>query len=60
MDPFPRMDIFAPVSSCNLFKEFPLGPSNFPTKLNYKASKRTVSDQEILFKNLIHLYKQVA
>ena len=34
IDPLPRIDILAPVSSCSLFKEFPLGPSNFPTKLN--------------------------
>lgn len=34
MDPLPRMDIFAPVSSCNRFMEFPRGPSSFPTKLN--------------------------
>lgn len=40
IDPFPRMDIFTPVSSCNLFMEFPLGPSSFPTKLNCKHRRK--------------------
>ncbi len=34
------MDIFAPVSSCNLFMELPLGPSSFPTKLNCNRGEK--------------------
>lgn len=47
MEPLPRMDIFTPVSSCNLFMEFPRGPSSFPTKLNCnteeKKKQKTIS-----------------
>jgi len=38
MDPFPRMDIFVPVLAWSLLKVLPLGPSNFPTKLNCKRA----------------------
>lgn len=40
IEPLPRMDIFAPVSSCNLFMELPLGPSSFPTKLNCNKERK--------------------
>lgn len=40
IEPLPRMDIFAPVSSCNLFMELPLGPSSFPTKLNCNRGEK--------------------
>lgn len=40
MEPLPRIDIFVMVSSCNLFKEFPFGPNNFPTKLNCKKKNK--------------------
>jgi len=36
IDPRPSIAIFVIVSSCNLFKELPFGPNNFPTKLNWK------------------------
>ena len=43
MDPFPRMAILVIVSSWSLFKEFPFGPSSFPTKLNFwDRNKRDV------------------
>jgi len=34
MEPLPRIAIFVMVSSWSLFRELPLGPSSFPTKLN--------------------------
>jgi len=39
MDPLPRMDIFVPVFAWSLLKVLPLGPSNFPTKLNCEEKK---------------------
>jgi len=39
MEPLPRIAIFVIVSSCSLFRELPLGPSSFPTKLNWNEKK---------------------
>lgn len=39
IDPLPKMDILVPVSSCSLFREFPFGPNNFPTKLNCRSGR---------------------
>jgi len=39
MEPLPRIAIFVIVSSCSLFRELPLGPSSFPTKLNCNKNK---------------------
>lgn len=35
MDPLPRTEILAPVSSCRRLMVLPCGPRIFPTKLNY-------------------------
>lgn len=43
------MDIFTPVSSCNLFMEFPLGLSSFPTKLNCNIRGKIKSGTWSLF-----------
>ncbi len=40
IEPRPRTAILHIVSSCNRFIEFPFGPSNFPTKLNYLISQK--------------------
>lgn len=40
IEPRPRTAILHIVSSCNRFIEFPFGPSNFPTKLNYLILKK--------------------
>lgn len=47
IEPRPRTAILHIVSSCNRFIEFPFGPSNFPTKLNYLISKKENCVREI-------------
>jgi hypothetical protein len=48
MEPLPRIAILVIVSSCSLFRELPFGPSNFPTKLNWKERKKSVTTSEVL------------
>lgn len=64
IEPFPRMDIFAPVSSCNLFMELPRGPSSFPTKLNCNGEKKkqyrgslTLLDSSPTSKSIKNIYR---
>ena len=56
IDPFPRTAIFVIVSSCNLFIEFPLGPSNFPTKLNFGCSLTGTTTRTDSLKTMIKLW----
>jgi hypothetical protein len=40
IEPLPRIAIFVNVSSCSLFRELPLGPNSFPTKLNWNETQQ--------------------
>lgn len=64
IEPLPRMDIFAPVSSCNLFMELPRGPSSFPTKLNCNGEEKKqyrgslmLLDSSLTSKSIKNIYR---
>ena len=52
IDPFPRTAILVIVSSCKRFIELPLGPSNFPTKLNWKGKRKGNSLKPVVQKTV--------
>jgi hypothetical protein len=45
MEPLPRIAIFVIVSSCSLFRELPLGPNSFPTKLNCNKTNNSYDNK---------------
>lgn len=47
IDPRPKIAILVKVSSWSLLREFPFGPNNFPTKLNY-TEKYTKAEFSLL------------